>query len=334
VNINDLIVPFSTTLNRQERRAWRQELSWPELATLCTHHEIGLKDGTAIICGLFLGDGRKGEALVGRGSIALDIEANKGSGEIPPDPKDVIALLKKKRLAAALWSTHSNSATDLRYRILMPLSAPLAITVRETDALLPFLAAAQLKLTGIADSSKFGGQSLFFLPRHDYGRPYWSAIIEGEPLDALELQAVATMVHQRDRMSEEQLRELHRAAQLRPAKQTLIDRFNAKYSIEDLLRACGYQQFGARFRSPYQSRDSAPATHRIPGTDRWFSHSESDRGAGIGRPCSAGVWGTSFDLFRHYMHDGDWRAALKAAEQEIGRPRPSGASSSSHHPIS
>ena len=87
-----------------------------------------------------------------------------------------------------------------RFRILMPLSAPLAITVRDIDALLPFLAAAQLKLAGVADASKFGGQSLFFLPRHDYGRPYWSTIIAGEPLDALELRAVATLVHQRDRM--------------------------------------------------------------------------------------------------------------------------------------
>jgi hypothetical protein len=43
MNINDLIVPFSTTLNPAGAAG---VAAGPGLATLCTHHEIGLRDGT------------------------------------------------------------------------------------------------------------------------------------------------------------------------------------------------------------------------------------------------------------------------------------------------
>src|SRR5262245_55076779 len=206
-----LVVQFATV--KSSRDAWprQHEIAWDQLAQGLADHRVGPKDGPAICCGIFRGKRRKADELIGRGLQALDIEVNKETGEVPVMPSVVAERLAAKGLAASVSTTHSHLPELPRYRIVMPLSAPLALfdedpAAHEIDRLIPALAASQLGLSGVLDRGKLGAESLFFLPRHDEGRPFWSTIVPGDPIDALELRAVAFMVHHQERMDERQVR--------------------------------------------------------------------------------------------------------------------------------
>lgn len=104
-------------------------------------------------------------------------------------------------------------------------------------------------------------------------------------------------------------------------KQSALDMiagFNAANSIEAMLNSNGYTQRGQSrdWRSPYQS--TASFATRDYGT-HWVSLSESDRAAGLGRTVSGGVvghsFGDAFDLWVHFSHGNDVKAALR----ELGR---------------
>lgn len=104
-------------------------------------------------------------------------------------------------------------------------------------------------------------------------------------------------------------------------KQSALDMiagFNAANSIEAMLTSNGYTQRGQSrdWRSPYQS--TASFATRDYGT-HWVSLSESDRAAGLGRTVSGGVvghsFGDAFDLWVHFSHGNDVKAALR----ELGR---------------
>lgn len=100
----------------------------------------------------------------------------------------------------------------------------------------------------------------------------------------------------------------------------MIAGFNAANSIEAMLTSNGYTQRGQSrdWRSPYQS--TASFATRDYGT-HWVSLSESDRAAGLGRTVSGGVvghsFGDAFDLWVHFSHGNDVKAALR----ELGRER-------------
>ena len=94
----------------------------------------------------------------------------------------------------------------------------------------------------------------------------------------------------------------------------IIKRFNDANSISDLLRANAYDQKGRGddWRSPYQSSGSYAT--RDFGT-HWVSLSESDASAGLGRQTSGSAsqcFGDAFDLFCHFDHGNDFKAAIKA----------------------
>ena len=109
-------------------------------------------------------------------------------------------------------------------------------------------------------------------------------------------------------------------------KQSALDMiagFNAANSIEAMLTGNGYTQRGQSrdWRSPYQS--TASFATRDYGT-HWVSLSESDRAAGLGRTVSGGVvghsFGDAFDLWVHFSHGNDVKAALR----ELGREQREG----------
>lgn len=84
--------------------------------------------------------------------------------------------------------------------------------------------------------------------------------------------------------------------------------FRRKHSIEDLMRAYGYVQRGNsdHWRSPYQDSNSY-ATQNLG--DGWFSLSQSDADAGLGRPAAKGRYGDQFDLYVHFSCNGNVQAA-------------------------
>ncbi|WP_324075202.1 MAG: AAA family ATPase [Erythrobacter sp.] len=89
-----------------------------------------------------------------------------------------------------------------------------------------------------------------------------------------------------------------------------IERFNAENTISALLAKYRYARFGSSndHRSPHQTSGSF-ATRDFG--EYWVSWSASDLEAGLGRAADCGgCFGDAFDLFVHYEHSGDSKAAL------------------------
>ena len=69
---------------------------------------------------------RKAVNARARTAIALDIEENKATGELPPCVGDIVHRLQRLQLASIVWTTHSHTAERPRYRVLVPLSSEIA----------------------------------------------------------------------------------------------------------------------------------------------------------------------------------------------------------------
>ena len=324
---SSLVVCFATGVGSWDAFPRSHERPWAELAERSTVHRPGDKDGPWVCGGMFSGPDRKAKNLIGRGVVALDIETNKETGEVPPPFDVVVERLRSLNQAAVVWTTYNHLVELPRYRVLMPLSAPLPIKGEEREQLAidrcrPLVVAHCLKLAGVTDMGKCGASSIFFTARHAEGRPHLSKIVEGDPVDAETLDALALMTHFRDRMSDEQKARLDATTRgLDPAVQATIDQFNETHATADLFARYGYVRAGTRWRSPHQHPGSQAATEILPDGQRWFSFSESDKSAGIGQACDKGVWGSAFDLWKHFECGNDFRAALEKA-RAIARDPP------------
>lgn len=101
-----------------------------------------------------------------------------------------------------------------------------------------------------------------------------------------------------------------------------VDHFNAAHLVADLLARYGYAQAGSSpdWRSPFQSSGSY-ATRDCG--DHWVSLSGSDDAQEIGAATQNGHrFGDAFDLFCHFDHGGDFKAAVRAYALEAGLDRP------------
>ena len=100
-----------------------------------------------------------------------------------------------------------------------------------------------------------------------------------------------------------------------------ISEFNKNHSIEEMLERYGYERDGRsdHWRSPNQTSGSY-ATKVFEGKI-WVSLSESDMAAGLGLQRETSCCGDAFDLFRHYEHQGDEKAAVRAYGKVINPPQ-------------
>lgn len=100
---------------------------------------------------------------------------------------------------------------------------------------------------------------------------------------------------------------------------TPIDLFNQQFKVADLLIKYGYQKMNGRYLSQYQE-SGIPATVLSDDGMACFIHSQSDIDEGIGRRSSQSScnFADGFDLFTHYEHKGDQKAALRAAALLLG----------------
>lgn len=99
---------------------------------------------------------------------------------------------------------------------------------------------------------------------------------------------------------------------------SLIDDFNSKHTVEEMLLSNGYDRDNSSsdWRSPYQSSKSF-ATRDYG--DYWISLSASDAAAKIGREVAGSkgcCFGDAFDLWCHFEHGGDVKAAVAALGAE------------------
>lgn len=298
--------------------------TWGKLAERLSRHDEGPKDGAALACATF--NGRRGNSsLVARSLIALDIETNKITGEVPPAPQDMAGILASKRLACVVWTTHSHKASEPRWRAVFPLSKPIPLPddeARATDMYLSPTVAAQLDIANVADRSKFGASSLMFLPRHPPGGEWYAKVFEGDPIDTDELMAISIMVSEKVQADEAKVAAMRARNALPPEIVAVIDEFNSRHPLPEMLAKYGYTRRGNRWRSPNQHGQGATVILNDGRTFVSFSASDADAGVGA-RPLKASsqamCWGSAFDLHKDFECRGSFREALRRAKEELGR---------------
>jgi len=114
--------------------------------------------------------------------------------------------------------------------------------------------------------------------------------------------------------------EQRRADRPRVDSGNIIDDFNATTTVATMLALCGYEQSPRSaddWRSPLQTGETF-ATKIIKG--KWVSLSASDAAAGVGETCDAGCYGDAYDLYVHFKHGGNHKAAFRQLHSERTGP--------------
>ena len=275
-------------------------------------------------------DARNHEAQRLRGSfrwLTLDIDANNLTlADIDSALSDII-----KDACRFIYSTRSATQENKKWRALVPL----ATTVSGTDfadtqnAFFDLLEQASEGCL-IPDRALARPAQLVFLPNK--GEFYEVKADKAKPLDLTPDHAIirkrdATRATKAGAEAEARAARGERVAERKARAQAgdvlPVDRFNAAHCVADLLERYGYTQAGSSsdWKSPFQTSGSY-ATRDCG--EFWISLSNSDAGAEIGAATKGGHrWGDAFDLFRHFEHGGDFKAAVRAYAQEAGLARQS-----------
>lgn len=283
-------------------------------------------------------DAREHAAQRERGRyIALTGDVDSGDHTIDAIREGVTAFVTGS--AWMIYSSPHARPGDMRWRIIIPLADEQPFEAWN-DAQLAFFAFMEAR--GIAmDHALARAAQPVYLPnvpavhakseaalRNEAGDPlYFVRDHSGQDKPGLDIadgiaaQGIAALRHRRleDERAREAIRreaEARRAASPRGEGATLIEDFNAENSVATMLEICGYEQCPRNaddWRSPHQTGETFAT--RIIGS-KWVSLSASDTAARIGSQCASGCYGDAYDLFVHYKHGGDHKAAFRALHAE------------------
>ncbi|HVC62386.1 MAG TPA: hypothetical protein VND19_18740 [Acetobacteraceae bacterium] len=267
-----------------------ERTTWGEFASVFTWRREGQKDGPNFVPARFTlePDGRHVRRLkrnlTARTAIALDVETNKKTGEIPPLLTEAAARITAAGWAAVLYSSHNHHPAAPRYRIILPLS-------EEIDHDLPAVevVAELLGLRGVLDQSKVGAASLFYCPSRPQGGEdhHHTEIIPGTSINAAGMrEAAGAILAERQAEADRVAAVAHaEAAARRDAKiaagfdpdDSLIEKLRSRFDLDDVLRSHGYDKAGTKYRHPNSTSGSYGADIKIfGGIERVFSHNGTD----------------------------------------------------------
>jgi hypothetical protein len=313
-----------------------ETIAWSDFASIvCDNRRVGPKDTTCFSPTRFtLEPGttckvrRLGRNAIARSAIALDIEANKTTGEIPPAPTAIAQRLANMGNVAVVYTSHSHTPDMPRYRLVAPLSS-------EVDALLPTceIWAAQLGLDGVIDRGKLGAAAVFYLPTaadEDALDQHEALSVGGLPIDAAWLATAATALQaERDAEQERIAAEAHAAAATRLLERiaagfdpndSLIEKIRSRLDIAQTLAAHGYDRSGDKWRHPNSSSGAYGADIKtFGGIERVFSHNATDplHKSNLFAWCSVAAV-DAFDVVCILDFGGDRDRALKDLAERFG----------------
>jgi hypothetical protein len=270
-----------------------ETLNWADFASIIAdNRRVGPKDGCNLIPTRFEREPgklrmvrRKAANARARTAVALDVEENKSTGELPPAVSQIVRRLQTMALAAIVWTTHSHLPDRPRYRILVPLSREIAPDLPAVEIL-----ARRLGVDGVIDRSKRGPASLFYIPSaatYDDLERHEARAIAGEPYDAaLMEQEAGALGAERQAEDERVAAQAHAAAQARleariaagfDPDDSLIEKLRPRFDLASVLAAHGYDRPGRKFRHPNSQSGSYGADIKVfGGIERVFTHNGGD----------------------------------------------------------
>lgn len=209
------------------------------------------------------------------------------------------------------YAVHSSKSSTLecqKWRVIIPLAEPLAFA---SWSLLSEIINDKFQAAGITpDRATERANQLCYLPNR--GEFYEYSINPLAPKHLIELFAGEIATKQQVAIVVKVEQEKRKVVSLAKAMAWVgfnglspIDALKAEYPLEQALACYGYTRHGDRYLSPNSYSGIAGVT--VKG-DRWFSNHSSD--SAIGKSFSGGTAGDVFDLFVHYEHSGDKKAAM------------------------
>lgn len=283
-------------------------------------------------------DAREHNAQRERGTfIALTGDVDGGDHALETIREQVTEFVGKA--AWLIYSSAHSRPGDRRWRIIIPLDTPVSFDTWH-DAQLAFFAFMEAGRIEMDHALARAAQPVY-LPnvpaihaksetplRGDDGAPLYyqrdksDLAAQGLKLDTGPIATgLAALRHKRleDEQARDRIRaeaEQRRANKPRGDGASIIEDFNASNSVATMLELCGYEQSPRHpedWRSPHQTGETYAT--RVVGS-KWISLSASDAASGLGERCSAGCFGDAYDLFVHFKHGGDHKAAFRALHQE------------------
>lgn len=207
-------------------------------------------------------------------------------------------------------STSSAKADDQRWHLTTPLSATLGYS--EFSAYQQALFNNLNLKTITVDRTLARPAQLFFLPsKVSTDAFYQYQLIDGEyydPEKGVLYDAACHIFHTEVLMKRKLEATTSRGI---GTHGSIISWFKANYLTEDLMTQYGYDFDGKEWSSPHQQQGSGGYSTMVRNDGSWFSFSESDNIAGIGRPAKGGRAGDAFDLLKHYAFCGNQSEAIK-----------------------
>ena len=261
-----------------------ENTTWGKFCSVFWHRREGAKDGPCFCPARFRleADGRhvrrKNTNVTARSAIALDIEPNKSTGEIPPEPQTAIDRLRAAGVAGLVYTSHSHRPPDnIRYRVVMPLSAEVPPELPACQIM-----ATRLRLEGVLDGSKSNPAAVFYLPSCENldAESHLTEIIDGAPVDATGIMQEGAAILAAQEAEAQAAAAARAAARLEAGandEAQLIEKIRALLDLESILRAHGYAKSGQNFRHPNSSSGCFGANIKtLGGVERVFSHNATD----------------------------------------------------------
>ncbi len=279
-------------------------------------------------------DAREHAAQRERGEyVALVGDVDSGNHS-PAEIKRAVKAFAGPAVYLIYSSAHARPG-DMRWRIILPLAAQQTFDAWY-DAQCAFFAFMEARGVDMDHAMARAAQPVYLpnvppvhaktgtplrgedgAPLH-YKRTATPLTAPGLNLDAPPVAEGITTIRQRraeDERQRETIRrevEARRAAKPRGDGASVIDDFNANNPVATMLEICGYTQSprsSEDWRSPNQTGETYAT--RIIGS-KWISLSASDAAARVGESCKSGCFGDAYDLYSHYKHGGDHKAAYRA----------------------
>jgi hypothetical protein len=243
-------------------------------------------------------------------SLAADID----KGDLALQDVDACLRLAIGDVWRAIWSTPSSTPDNKKWRILLPLTAPL--TGQQYSAFQAALFDGLAAQGVTCDRTLERPGQVVYLPNE--GDLYqWSA--EGAALlDALN-HPMAGRAAQYIAMAAEQGQAATEAAN--EGSRSFLRAFRQKHSIDELLHLYGMECDPYNpdlWRHPQQSTRGYGSIRimRYPDSDRWVSMSETFNSLGVGKLTGHGTRaGDAFDLYQHFNCQGNRASAEAYARQ-------------------
>jgi len=271
-------------------------------------------------------DGREFAAQRDRGEfwfLCLD-EDGETENNLSLDEIDQFLASVCGDVARMIYSTRSSTAGKRKWRALIPLYRPISGT-DYADTAAAFNAELIEASAGvlIPDPALERAAQLIYLPNR--GEHYEHSATKGNRLD---LAPDHRIIRQREgmraewRIAEAQAQarrdERQRKAEANPGgTASVVEAFNGNTIVSSELERAGYR--ASRNCRDWRSPNSSTGSYAVRDFGEfWISLSGSDAALEIGNVSPSGNRiGDAFDLFVHYEHGGDFKAAIRAYAEEL-----------------